>query len=74
MTISLNSRIAVKRQEMSGLLAQQGANPFRVRAYRQAAGTLSGLDRDVEEILRQQGNKGLDALPGIGKGIAAAIA
>lgn len=70
----LNNRIAAKLQEMAELLQQQGANPFRVRAYRQAAGTLAGLSRDVAELLRESGAKGLIALPHIGQGIATAIA
>ena len=74
MSIPLNTQIAMKLQEMSDLLEQQGANPFRIRAYRQAAMTLSELDRDVARLLEQAGNKGLEALPGIGRGIATAIA
>jgi len=74
MHFSLNTQIAMKFQEMSDLLLQQGANPFRIKAYRQAAVTLSELGQDVAEILQQEGNKGLEALPGIGRGIATAIA
>ena len=74
MPIPLNTQIAMKLQEMSDLLEQQGANPFRIKAYRQAALTLSELERDVGQILEQEGNKGLEALPGIGRGIATAIA
>ncbi|MGD8931555.1 MAG: helix-hairpin-helix domain-containing protein [Chromatiales bacterium] len=74
MTIPLNTQIAMKLQEMSDLLEQQGANPFRIKAYRQAALTLSELERDLAQILAQEGNKGLEALPGIGRGIATAIA
>jgi putative hydrolase len=74
MPIPLNTQIAMKLQEMSDLLAQQGANPFRIKAYRNAAATLSELERDVAQILEQEGNRGLEALPGIGRGIATAIA
>lgn len=63
----------MKLQEMSDLLEQQAANPFRIRAYHQAAMSLTDNQWDVEEILRQEGIRGLEALPGIGKGIAAAI-
>ncbi len=61
MGISLNQQIATKLQEMSDLLEQQGANPFRTKAYHQAAITLSELGEDVSEILKQDGNKGLEA-------------
>jgi putative hydrolase len=74
MNIPFNSRIAMKLQEMSDLLEQQGANPFRIKAYHQAAVTLSELRQAVGEILEQEGSKGLEVLPGIGRGIATAIA
>jgi putative hydrolase len=74
MNSPLNSRIAMKLEEMAELLELQAANPFRIKAYRRAAATLSNLEQDVETILKQQGSKGLEALPGIGKGIANAIA
>ncbi len=73
MYMSLNAHIAMKLQEMSDLLNQQGANPFRVKAYRNAALTLAEAGQDVGEILEQQGVQGLEAMPGIGHGIAAAI-
>jgi putative hydrolase len=70
---TLNRQIAMKLQEMGDLLEQQGANPFRVRAYRQAASELNLLQQPVEEILQQEGIQGLEHLPAIGKGIAASI-
>ena len=68
-----NTQVAMKLQEMSDLLQQQGANPFRINAYRRAGQNLLGLQREVAEILAQEGLKGLVALPGVGKGIATAI-
>ncbi len=70
---TLNHKIATKLQEMGDLLEQQGANPFRIRAYRQAASELHQLQQPVEEILQQEGIEGLERLPAIGKGIAASI-
>ena len=70
---TLNRQIAAKLLEMGDLLEQQGANPFRVRAYRQAASELNRLLQPVEEILQQEGLQGLERLPAIGKGIAASI-
>lgn len=58
---------------MAELLQQQDANPFRVSAYRRAADTVAGLDRGVGELVRREGLNGLVALPGIGRGIGAAI-
>jgi len=73
MDIPLNTQIAMKLQEMSELLEQQGANPFRIRAYRRAADSLTTLKPDVGSILQQEGYKGLVELPNIGKGIPTAI-
>lgn len=73
MTSALNRQIAEKLDEMAELLEIQGANPFRVRAYRRAAVALAELDRDLEDIAQSEGMEGLTALPTIGKGIAAAV-
>lgn len=73
MTSSLNRQVAEKLDEMAGLLEAQGANPFRVRAYRRAASAVGGLDRDLEEIAASEGMEGLTSLPTIGKGIASAV-
>lgn len=68
-----NHRIADRFVETGRLLDDQGANPFRARAYRRAAETLRRLDRPVQEILREEGAEGLERLPAIGRGLAAAI-
>jgi putative hydrolase len=70
---TLNRQIASKLQEMSDLLEQQGANSFRIRAYRQAAAELNQQSQQVDEILERKGIAGLEQLPAIGKGIAASI-
>ena len=69
-----NERIAQWLRQMAELLHAQQANPFRVGAYRRAADTLERLDVGVRDVLAERGREGLDALPGIGRGIAAAIA
>jgi len=74
MDIPLNTRVAMRLEEMADLLEQQDANRFRVNAYRRAAASLAGLHRNVDEILDDEGREGLIALPDIGKGIATAIA
>ena len=70
---SLNEDIAGRLEEIARLLDAQGANPFRVRAYRRAADTVRRLPRPASEILEQQGLEGLQSLPGIGESIARAI-
>lgn len=69
----LNDDIAGRLEEVARLLAAQGANRFRVRAYERAASTVRRLPRPVSEIVEQQGVEGLQALPGIGASIARAI-
>ena len=68
-----NEQVADRLREMADLLAQQGANPFRVRAYRQAADVVADLDRNVADIVAEEGRAGLSALPTIGTSLAAAI-
>ncbi|MGB5177821.1 MAG: helix-hairpin-helix domain-containing protein [Gammaproteobacteria bacterium] len=73
MPIPLNQQIAMKLAQAADLLEQQGANPFRVSAYRRAGETVSRLAQDIGEISASKGSAGLIALPNIGKGIASAI-
>ena len=70
---STNEAVAARFLETARLLENQGANPFRVRAYRLAAETLQRLRRPVERILGEEGPAGLERLSGIGPGLAAAI-
>ena len=70
---ALNNQIADKLREMADVLDQQRASPFRVNAYRRAADTVDHLDTDIGALLKVQGRPGLEALPNIGRGIAAAI-
>ena len=69
----INTACAEKLREAATLLEAQGANPFRVAAYRRAADTLRGLPGDVGAIIEREGAEGLEALPGIGRGIAGAL-
>lgn len=71
---TLNFRIARRLEEVAEILASQGANPFRVQAYRHAADTLRRLPRPADEIFRQEGEPGLRKLPGIGERLARSIA
>lgn len=66
-----NEDIAVIFEEMADLLEIDEANPFRVRAYRNAARTIRGLSREVGDLVKE--GKDLTELPGIGKDLAAKI-
>jgi len=66
-----NNDIAEFFTRLADLLEIEGANPFRVRAYRNAARTISSLARNLSELVEEAFD--LKALPGIGKEIAAKI-
>lgn len=65
-----NNTVANIFLNMAERLHQDGANPFRIRAYRRASATLSDLNEDIA-IVAQRGD--LDSLPGIGKDLSAKI-
>jgi hypothetical protein len=68
-----NARYADRLREAADLLEAQGANPFRVSAYRRAAETVRDLPEELTTLIDRDGIAGLDALPGIGRGIASAL-
>ena len=68
-----NEQLAATLEEVADLLEMQGANPFRVRAYRGAAQTIRKLNRPVDRIVQGEGITGLVRLPGIGQSLARAI-
>jgi DNA polymerase (family 10) len=71
--VILNHQIAERLDEVAQILQEQGANPFRVRAYRRGAEVLRGLPRPVAEVFAEGGLDALEALPGIGPSLARAI-
>jgi DNA polymerase (family 10) len=66
-----NEEIALAFDEIADLLEIEDANPFRVRAYRNAARSLRGLGRELAELVAN--GEDLTSLPGIGKDLAAKI-
>ncbi len=73
MRISFNTAVAARFDQAADILSQQGANPFRISAYRRGADAVRGLTVDLRRLLDEGGVKALVALPGIGRGMAAAI-
>ena len=69
-----NHAIAERLREMAALLDAQGANPFRAGAYRKAGDAVAQLREDVRALFDKAGAQGLETIPGVGKGIASAIA
>ena len=68
-----NETVARTLSSVADLLEDQGANEFRVRAWRGAAEGVRDLDRPIGDVLRDEGLEGLDAVPGVGPAIARAI-
>jgi DNA polymerase (family 10) len=67
----VNATVAAIFEQIADLLDIQGANPFRIRAYRNAARTIGGLGTDLKTLLEQ--GTDLRDLPGIGDDLAAKI-
>jgi DNA polymerase (family 10) len=67
-----NSEVAEIFEQVADLLEIQGENPFRIRAYRNAARTLRALPESVRAMLEQ--GRDLAELPGIGEDLAGKIA
>ncbi len=67
-----NPEVAQTFDEVADLLEIQGANPFRVRAYRSAARTIRDLAEPVAEIATDPARR-LEDLPGIGADLAGKI-
>jgi DNA polymerase (family 10) len=67
-----NAEIARLLREVGDLLEIQEANPFRVRAYRNAARTLESHPEPIAELAATP--EALEALPGIGEDLAGKIA
>jgi DNA polymerase (family 10) len=66
-----NADVAAVFTEIAGLLEIQGENPFRVRAYRNAARSVGELGRSVQTMIAQ--GEDLKGIPGIGDDLAAKI-
>src|SRR5579859_6534095 len=67
-----NAAVVKIFEELADLLEIQNANPFRVRAYRNAARTLETLPESLAEIVKDL-NRSLEDLPGIGHDLAEKI-
>jgi hypothetical protein len=68
-----NERIARTLERVADLLEQQGASPFRARAWRDGAQGVREHDRELADVFRDHGRVGLEAVPHIGPHRAAVI-
>ena len=65
-----NQEVAAVFDGIADILEIQGANPFRIRAYRKAAQNIENLTEDISVITARSG---LEAIPGIGRDLAGKI-
>jgi DNA polymerase (family X) len=66
-----NADIADAFDELGDLLSLQGESPFRIRAYRRAARVVRSLPQELAQLKTV---RDYDAIPGIGRDLAAKIA
>ena len=66
-----NEDIARVFDEIAELLDIRGENPFRIRAYRNAAREVRGLTKELADLVREEAD--LTELPGIGDALAGKI-
>ncbi|TSA09485.1 MAG: DNA polymerase/3'-5' exonuclease PolX [Deltaproteobacteria bacterium] len=65
-----NQEVAAVFDGIADILEIQGANPFRIRAYRKAAQNIENLTEDISVVAARSG---LEAIPGIGRDLAGKI-
>ena len=70
MPIAKNAYIAEFLENIADLLEIKGESVFRIRAYRDAARSIEGLEEDIEQIA-ERGE--LESIPHVGESIAAKI-
>ncbi len=68
-----NEDIAAMLDRIADLLEIEGANPFRIRSYRDGANTVRQADRSVADLLNQDRLDELKQMPNIGSGLAGLI-
>lgn len=67
-----NQEIAKLMYEIADFLEMDEVQ-FKPQAYRKAATALSSLDKNIEEVYEEQGEKGIKEIPGVGESIASKI-
>jgi DNA polymerase (family 10) len=68
-----NEEIARRFERLATLLEIRGDDRYRVRSYRNAAEIIETWPRPLTTIASEEGLKGLQALPGVGRAISSKI-
>lgn len=68
-----NDQIGDVLDQIADLLETQGANRFKIQAYRDAAHTVRTTEESISALVTERGEEALQELPNIGEGIARVI-
>jgi DNA polymerase (family 10) len=68
-----NEAIAQRFRQLADLMELRGEDQFRIRSYRNAADTIETWPTPLQRIAKEDGAKGLQTIPGIGKAISGKI-
>ena len=68
-----NEEIARKFERLATLMEIRGDDKFRVRSYRNAAEIIETWPHRLERVAREEGARGLQERPGVGKAISGKI-
>jgi DNA polymerase (family 10) len=68
-----NEAIAERFTRLAALMEIRGDDPFRIRSYRNAAEVIETWPTPLKKIAAEEGLKGLQTLPGVGKAISSKI-
>ena len=68
-----NEEIAERFVRLATLMEIRGDDKFRVRSYRNAAEVIETWPRPLARVAAEEGVKGLQELPGVGKAISGKI-
>jgi DNA polymerase (family X) len=68
-----NETIAGRLMRLANLMEIRGDDPFRIRSYRNAAEVIETWPTSLRQIAEEEGVKGLQTLPGVGRAISGKI-
>lgn len=68
-----NEAIAERFTRLAALMEIRGDDQFRIRSYRNAAEVIETWPTPLKKIAEEEGVKGLQTLPGVGKAISGKI-
>lgn len=68
-----NEAIARRFYRLAALMELRGDDPFRWRSYRNAAEAIENWSTPLKEIADNEGEAGLQTIPGVGKAIAGKV-